>query len=234
MVSEILEISPDGFKMRGLEPPKPVLDIWHTKEEVAWLAESEGMHETDSGVNYLIGQAQYTPNGRQEFRVDFPQAFKSEKLAVFLTVQAQQATDEWMAVRAKEITKDGFTVRIEEDTRKEMKKKQWHSAEESIGYLVIPEGEGEIRNHKYKVIRKSGLTHRWQNLNLGRKFQEPAVFGQITSVNGPDASTFRMKRVRGKSAKRIRVKLQEPNGKSGYGKGKHTREDFSVMIIEKK
>ena len=71
----------------------------HTTEEIDWMVDGAGTHKTDQDVPYLVGTVTYDPKKKWN-SVDFPEGtFTDDNIVVFLTIQNQQAKQEFLALR---------------------------------------------------------------------------------------------------------------------------------------
>ena len=88
----------------------------------------------------------------------------------------------------------------------------------------------EINNFADNVIGETGivnnLTNNSQTILLDHNYNNPVIFAQPLSYNGPEAAIVRIEDIKGD---RFTASLQEPSNLDGY----HTNESFSYLVLEK-
>jgi len=129
--------------------------------------------------------------------------------------------------RLKDVTRDGFTVKVEEEQSADS---ETNHTTEVIGYLAI--GPGLLHDFLGNVIGEAATLDtnqangtQWHTVNLSHTFFDPVVFMQIMTFNGPQPAHVRLRNV---SANSFEFQIEEWD----YLDQAHTVEKIGFLAIE--
>jgi len=137
-------------------------------------------------------------------------------------------------LRIRNVTSNSFQIKIQE-----WKYYDGKHVDEDVSYIVVEKGVHNLKNGKTLIANKisvskyidrfkngcgGGSDVSWKNVNFPQTLLDPVVLTSITSFNGSDPVTTRLKNV---SSSGFKVSLEEEEKN-----GSHTAEDVSYIAVE--
>ncbi|WP_231585994.1 hypothetical protein, partial [Crocosphaera watsonii] len=222
-------ITQDGFEVL-LEKDEANNDTSYGIETVAWMAISSGTGSWD-GNTFMAGNTgdQVTHDWHT---IDFGNAFNNTPK--FLGNIASYYGPDPSGLRYQNLNNGNVQIKIEEDTSADSE--IGHTTED-VDYLAI-EATGTLIGSTYGLIpptsndpiiaqlgQVTNLDHNNQTIVLDHDFDNPVIFANPLSYNGPAPSIARITDIQGD---RFSVELQEPSNEDGT----HAEETVSFLALE--
>jgi len=216
--AEVTLLSASGASVGIREPG--CYDNKHTTERMDYLVAEHGVHFTDQGVPFVVGNISMSGKGPQD--VSFPGNglgdVADDTVVVIPSLQTANA-DAWLALRVASARKAGFTVVMTSE-----EKSGANSFVEEIGYIAIPAGSGTIGGRAYHAYRHSAaVTHKFLSYDIAVAAPE-AVLAAI-SYRGGDPADVRI------SYGNSKVSLMVDEPQKCWGDGAHTTEEVHMVVF---
>ncbi|WP_052055884.1 putative Ig domain-containing protein [Myxosarcina sp. GI1] len=221
-------LSTTGFEF-GMEEEEALKDTAHKPETLGWMAIESG-NGNWLGNDYQIGTTGDTVT--HDWRtLNFASNFDSAP-QLLASLTSYDGPDP-AGLRHRNLATNSVDLQIEEDTSYDSEVK--HTTE-NVSFMAL-KGEGVITEKATttvtpQVFGETGtlnLTDAAQTINLINSYDNPVVFLQPLSANGPDPATVRMNNL---TANSFTASIQEPNYLVDAGKGGHTEETVSYFVME--
>lgn len=126
------------------------------------------------------------------------------------------------------MNQDTVEIKIEED--KSFDNEITHTTE-TVSYLAL-EGEGLLVGQPRETFAETGtidLSSAEETINLTNTYDNPVVFVQPPSFNGPQPALVRLDNI---TANSFDAKIQEPDYLVDIGQGSHSAETVSYFVFE--
>ena len=190
------------------------LDGNHTTETLPFIAVESGSHALEDGTRI---DADTVQAGDGWVSVTFATAFSSTP--VLLTGVMSDADPTPVVVRVRNLTAQGFEVRVQEEEGQDGA----HPAE-TVAYVAIAAGTGATQGLTFEAARTpDAVRHPWYTIDFSVPFVSSPVFlGNIDTFDGPDTAGLRYRNL---SPANVQVKVEEE--KSANSETNHTTERVS-------
>ena len=161
------------------------------------------------------------------YSINFDSSFDSQPI-VLTSIETFDGHDT-AGTRVKDITKDGFLIKIEEEQSKDI---ETDHTTEVIGYIGI--GPGIIYDFLGNLIGEAGTTNvgqadgsQWYTVNLQNYYCNPVVVMQIMTYNGTQPAHIRIRNV---SSNSFEFQIEEWDYLDQF----HLTEKIGYLVIEGK
>ena len=216
-------ISTNDFQF-GMEEEEANKNSGHANETLGWFAIEEGQG-TWNGNNYQIGTTGDTVTHNWS-SIDFdPNLSQAPQ---FLASLSSYDGSDPSGLRYRNLNEDTVEIKIEEDTS--FDNETVHTTE-TVSYLAL-EGEGLLVGQPQEVFAETGtlsLTDAIETINLTNTYDNPVVFVQPPSFNGPQPALVRLDNITNNS---FDARIQEPDYLVDIGQGSHSAETVSYFVFE--
>lgn len=152
----------------------------HTDETISYLVLETGQHTLGDGTTAEVDRVTVDQSSERVSTQQFDQTP--------VVVSQSQTTNggEAIVTRMKEITETGFAVRVQEEEANGL------HTDETVGYVAIDPGQGQIGSKPFEAGRTSGVTEAWESIEfLGEYDQAPHFLADMQTSNGSDPVTLR-------------------------------------------
>ncbi|MBM2578100.1 hypothetical protein JQC91_17470 [Jannaschia sp. Os4] len=175
-VTRIRDVTEAGFEFQ--------IDEWdykdgrHVEETVGWLAVTEGTHTLSTGQTVVAGRAEV---GTDVSTQAFGTALED---AVVLSEVASSEDAGAVALRTRDVTRDGFSLRLQEEEAAD-----GVHADEAVDWIAVEAGGGAGL-----AAGRTGdvLTHRRDTFAFGDGFEAPPVLlADLQTTDGGDTAALR-------------------------------------------
>jgi hypothetical protein len=191
-------------------------------ETLTYLAAEPGRH-TLGDVTIEAGAATASADLR---RVDYAAAFGSTPIVLHQVASEVDATA--VATRLANVSTTGFQVRLQEQEANVRAGEQ--HAEETVHYIALSTGLGELDGQRLKVRRMGVITsHRWRRILFRAPYEDAGLIVAEQTSKGADTVVPRYRRLTDTTAE---VKMQEE--KSHDSEVAHAKERLGWVVIEAK
>lgn len=201
------------------------LDEWdylngpHADETVSYLVVEAGSHELSDGT-MLQAERLNSVNHTWE-NVAFDASFAQQPVVFAQTTTYNGGAA--VVTRLKNITKTGFSVRLQEEENND-----GNHAQETLAYIAI-EPAATTSGVKLEVDRTGDhVTEAWSSLSFNQSYgQNVAFLATIQTYDGGDPVGLRYQNL---SASGVSIMLEEDQSKDA--ETKHTSEDVGYLVLE--
>lgn len=159
------------------------------------------------------------------YGIVFESAFGSTPL-VFAAIETFHGSDT-AGIRTKNLTKDGFSVMIEEE---KSKNSETSHVPEVVGFLGIE--EGNLYDNMGNLIGEAGSMNviqesheQWRTVDLQNSYCSPVIIMQLMTYNGSNPAHTRIKNVTNNS---FQYQIEEWEYLDGF----HVAENIGYFVIE--
>ncbi len=207
-------VSGSGFEFQ--------IDEWdyqnghHPVETVSYLVVEAGVQQLGD-QRLEAGQVDATHDWR---RVNLGDGFGD---APVVLSQMQTMNDSQAAVtRQRGVSAAGFELRVQEEEASD----NAHGAE-TVGYVAISTGSGELGGAPFEVARTPDkVNDGWFALGFAQRYSQPLFFADMQTFDGPDTANLRYQAL-GESGAQIRVHEET----SRDGETWHTTEVAGYLVL---
>eukprot|EP00451_Oxyrrhis_marina_P002940 CAMPEP_0204272786 /NCGR_PEP_ID=MMETSP0468-20130131/22277_1 /ASSEMBLY_ACC=CAM_ASM_000383 /TAXON_ID=2969 /ORGANISM="Oxyrrhis marina" /LENGTH=642 /DNA_ID=CAMNT_0051248669 /DNA_START=66 /DNA_END=1994 /DNA_ORIENTATION=- len=216
-VVPVVEAVKTGSTSMRLDEPD-CYDEWHTTETLDWMALPAGVHASDQGTSFVVGQ--HTASGAAWNKVQFPSGLASKDVVVIVTVmRTAEGSKEWTNLRVRNAGEQGFELLLEPE------KNTKYDGSVTVGYFAIPSGEGTILGRKYFAqVTPAEITDAWKEYKHP-EIANAAVFATPTH-NGGNTANLRMMTVDDQT---IKFRMHEPE-QCGWD-GPHPGKESALLFV---
>ena len=189
----------------------------HTTEQIGYLVVEPGLHSFGD----LLWQAGVIDQADHTFQtVHFPRRFSD--VPVILTQVATYNETSAVATRVKDIARDSFNLRLQEEEAAD-----GIHAGEQVAYLAIDSGAAEIDGDIFEASATGiNVDEAWHSIAFASSFDSPMFLGDIQTYEGPDPASLRHKNLTSSS---VEVFVEEEQ--SGDSETGHVNENIGYLVI---
>lgn len=191
------------------------LDGPHMDESIGYLV----MDQSQKELGGLAADSGQVLLDDQWIRVDFPQPFSTRP--VVLTQVATFADTQAVTVRTRNVTGNGFEIRLQEEEAADGK----HGTE-LVHWIAVEPGNGSVLGRPFEVGIQSKVTHRWKTISFSRSYTDPILLVDMLTFAGNNTADMRYRNLGTTS---VQVMVEEE--KSLDNEVNHVNEDVGYIII---
>ena len=223
-IARITDIQNDNFSLYLQEAD--YRDGKHTKESLSYMVLEAGSWELEDGTLLEVDNLDTNANVNNAASwadIDFATDFTNAPV-ILSQVQSNNET-QFVRTRQKSSSADGFELAMEEE---ELYRNSGHS-QESIGWLAIESGTGDLNNLSFKAGRRGNrIDHRWDKIHYDfGTDSSPSLFASVSlSYRGGDPVGLRYQNL---GVSNVQVKLEED--RSFDSEISHVKESVDFLAI---
>lgn len=193
------------------------LDGAHYEETVGSVTVEAGSYELGDGRRVESGVVETDESWAG---VSFDPALGSTP--VVLTGSLTENGWQSIVTRVRNVSTGGFDVRLQEEEA------EGPHVPESIGYLAIEPGVGQLADAASEAgLVVDGVTDGWQQISFEQKYTNPVFVAAVQSFDGPNTCGLRYRNLSGTG---VEIMIEEEQ--SVDDETNHTTEDVGYLVVD--